>query len=819
MLIYSNKQQQNVALDSFELLNQLIYEWLDAIKNEKDAVCVAISRKAPRLLECGLGKNRSGIPVITELALPFLNLKKYRRCVIVDEAIYHGTTFEKILTILNDVNPQWDDLKAMPLLTTLEALNSNVIRKHIAFQNKIIEQNELPFFVDAIISKFLQLGKPYDVEYPIVYIDLNQNISETIMDDMMDMFATIEAERRHIDKKDIHYYKVENYCHECDETFYSYTYRVDYLFCDNEYGMITPDFSKLRFFAKGNRLCVVAMSPYSLPEQYIAREHRMFSDDFLDIWKYIYDAVNNIGNEEYQYQKTKSLVMATNYLLSFSLFLSLRDSLREVLSNYARNVEFYQIKEDLQYLFGWDLADGLIERLKKMHSFVMNGAALNLGVSCNAYIPESYSGSYNQQMALDNLRKGQTNNVSLMVSSMFSAMHWLIEIPSREDRHDNYSRLRFGESFSSIRDRFARNNESENLLDLIHYNIDQRIDRGSIVPNYVRMEEGAFCYWKRLFRSGENEDLFKDQLLRVTLSIIMDYFKITGCSYVQRDVLEFILSIIYFAESDNEKKILPEKVFGLSLRPTFNLRNLMYEMTVMVGGEKLPILQYAIDNGILQEDRFEYISMTGSSYVEKISKGCPLDNRMRVSLNKILSFVSHLDDKGSLFSDDMRALLNNFYYDDEFVSFVECREHHRKAMEDYFMADAFDSKLIDKMEAYCIELFLRKVDKIDEYKKLVKVNHHDNLYIYLSSKEHHVIDNESHITMLSALNLWSYYHIQKVDKVFNQELYDVFLSYMKNESFSDGVSCYDWLYMDGSYKNVLKISEEELRNRLCELIN
>lgn len=822
MFIYRNEQQESIVLDNFEKLNQLIDEWKNSILNERIELCVAISRKAPRLLEWSLGKQcGGGIPVITELALPFLNMVDYHQCVVLDEAIYHGTTFEKVLSLLESANSHWKRLEAKPLVVTTEALNSDVIKSHLSSYNNIIEQNELPFFVDSVISKFLELGKPYDVEYPIVYIDLKYDITEEMLDSIMVNLSEIESDVCHINKDDIHYYKVENYSHECNKIFFSYTYRTDYRFAHEEYGRMIPDFSKLRFYVRGNRLCIASIAPYTIPEQFIARNHRMFTGEFEDIWEMLYAKVGYGNDEEYEYQKTKSLVMATNYLLSYGHFLSLKESLLKALDGYAEKVEFYQDKDDLIYLFGEVLANALLLKLENVKSFVLNGAALNLGKSKDVFIPDTYWVNYNQQIALDNLRKGQTENVALMISSIFSAMHWQVEIPSRKANYEDYSRLRFGESYASIKERLERVSNESNLLNAIHENIDQRIDRGSIVPNYVRVEFGIFSSWKRLFRSGENEDVAKDQLLRIVLSIVMDYLNMVGRNYVMRDVLEFILSIVYFAEQDLEKKILPEKLFGLPLRPSFNLERYMYEMNVMVDGEEVSILQYAEDNGILTEDRFKYISISENSYVEKMSTGWPLNYNMHVALNRILSLVSHIDAEERSYSQVILDLLNNLYYDDAYIAYASLKTQAQKKLEEFVLSNVLDENKLLELDSWCLKVFFRKVRPLDKV-LTVSVNNYlkGELYQFLVSKSHNIEDRDAYIYMLSVLNLWYYYHLQKVDQFFDQELYNIFLGLVdgNNLHFSDGTLCSEWLYFDGSYKNVVNLDEIELRSRLCELL-
>lgn len=823
MFIFNKGQQQNFVLDSFEKLNLLIDEWKNGILEHRKDIYVAISRKAPRLLEWSLGEQFSvDIPVITEFALPFVDMTNYSRCAVLDEAIYHGTTFEKVLTLVETANSKWEQLEANPLVITEEALNSDLINNHLLFHNHVIEQNELPFFIDSIISKFLELGKPYDVEYPIIYVDLEHDITEVMLDDIMARMAAVESDVCFVSKDKIHYYKVENYSHEQDKMFFSYTYRTDYRFANEAYGIMMPDFSKLRFYAKGSRLCIASIAPYTIPELFVARNHPMFIGEFEEIWKMLYDRVRTIDNKEYVYQRMKSLVMTTNYLLSYGHFLNLKNSLSEALGHYAQKVEFYQEKSDLVYLFGNELASNLLDRLSEVQSFTINGAAHNLGKSDDALIPFEFSANYNQQIAWDNLQNNQTKNVSLMISSMFSAMHWQIEIPSRKAKYEDYSRLRFGESYVSISERLERTIKDANLLENIHENIDQRIDHGTIVPNYVKLENGIFSNWKRLFRSGENEDAAKDQLLRIVLAIVMNYLKMVGRDYVMRDVLEFILSIVYFVENDSEKNILPERLFGLTMRPSFNIENYMYEMEVLIGGKNVPILQYAEDNGILSEDRFRFVSISNSPYVEELVNGCPLNGEMLVALNKILSFVSSVDTDIRSYSEVILDLLNNFYYSDANISFDALKGRVKRELECFILADVFAEDNVKKLDLLCLEVFFRKVKTSDEIlpKKVHDILDGD-LYHYLLAKSHQMNDNETYIYMLSALNLWYYFHLQKVDQFFDQELYNIFLDLIdgKNLSFSDGIVCFNWLYFDGSYENVQNVSEEELRWRLCELLN
>ena len=61
------------------------------------------------------------------------------------------------------------EVKAYPLVLTSEALENGSIMEKLVSTHKI-EKRDVQFFVDAIISKFLTLGKSYDIEHPIFYI-------------------------------------------------------------------------------------------------------------------------------------------------------------------------------------------------------------------------------------------------------------------------------------------------------------------------------------------------------------------------------------------------------------------------------------------------------------------------------------------------------------------------------------------------------------------------------------------------------------------------------------------------------------------------
>lgn len=803
------KQQEYQNIDNYGIINQLIQEWVAKFMSDKESIHVAISRKAPRLLEWGMmSEVGNDLTVVTELALPFIDWKKENKCLVVDEAIYHGTTFEKILSLLDFVNPNWKDLAAMPLVVTTEALGSDDITSHLTRGLKIISPEEIPFFVDTIISKFFELGKPYDIEYPLFYVDFKKEITDSDVMSFLDRLAENQSQQYGIDKSKIDYFKVENYCREQDRTYYTYTYCTDYLYDKGFYGMAKPDFSKLRFFVRGNRLCVASMSPYTIPDQYIERRCKAFTGKFLEVWVKLFEKAYGDGhgirgasqNAEYLYQWRKSMVMTINYLLSFQHFLKLKEAMLFVMGNDIDSRGFYQDPKDIQYLFGKEMTPCILQMLSGITSCEPNQAFLSLGKTVKSIIPSDYQKSYKFQMAADNFRKGQTENISLMLSSMFSSMHWLVEVQSRLMQRQDYSRLRFGESYASIQDRFqlVTNFSDTELLHGIHRGIDQRIDRGSIVPNYVKVKEGVAESWVRLFRSGENEDVFKDQLLRIMLTIVKSNFHFTGRQFMTRESLEYILSIFYFLEKEDKKLLqvphveLHQKLFGLPWVPSFSVKSFMYEMKVRLGDKNVGLVAYAIDNDILKVDEFGYIVISSSSYVEKLIGGVPLDNEMQININKVVAFVENKVQLGT----SVLTELNPLYEWDSSMLLSSFRQEVKKDILQVLCSDNFDLPSVKEATAAALTLVLRTVE--------------------LSEEQY-----DESVTYYAVMQVWEQLAYQaNIDEAISPILWKGLTRYLRREGkrFEDEKSCYNWLCQLGGFQQLMNLPKEELKGKLAEIV-
>ena len=831
----TNKRQKSSFLQDYKTLDCLLQNWGERYFEKEDFLHIAISRKAPRLLEwvCLNCVESNDIPVVTELALPFLNWHHINKVLVADEAIYHGTTFEKVLNLVANVKGDTTGIEAAPVVTTIEALNSDMIANALIEGTRIINQSTIPFYVDTIISKFFDLGKPYDVEYPLFYIDFKEDIKDEQIDTILKRLARLETNTHSLSVDAIDFYSVSNYYREKNIENTSFTYITKYLTSNSAYGLAVPDFSKLRFFKKGRRLCVASISPYTIPEHYITEDTQMFVGDILNIWKILYRKAheNKEAFGEHKIQWYKSMAMTANYLLSFAHFLLLRQNLLLALQDEVVDRQFYLRLEDIQYLFGSDMAQQVLALLESIDILDSNRKFFSISNGPVAIIPSDYAPQYNYQIALDNLRKGQTKSVSLMISSIFSAMHWQVEVESRNRNRSDYERLSFGESYNSMIHRLSTSSTFSELElnKRVHRCIDERIDKGTVVPGYVRNQQGVYSEWVRLFRSGENEDVYRDQLFRTVLSIVSRCFDIAETQFISRASLEYILSVIYLIQRNKGKEgyqldtLLDKDIFGIPLVPVFDSETNMYAISVEIDNQPFGIIDYALASQVLKLDEFGNLSFSSSTYAQRLSNGCVLEEETLDKLNNIISFVIAFDKKVFGDSDDIRELLNYFFYQDEKLNLkkkVIGGKDELLQMIEVNDGNIFQLKQLSKRFS---EMFLRFPDPglMFDYQDTANRELYHYLYNIYKQINEKLQDGTGFyaVSFLDIpLNLWAYYKNQVTLDDFDEDSYADYISWIESgkSPFNVEVSSF-WLNMH-SYQEILNYSVEEVRQRLFELL-
>lgn len=827
----------------YSVLEDLLMEWYNSIDSR--ALCLAISRKAPRLLEwCSQNFKKfedNNFCVITELAIPFVDITELgRSCVIVDEAIYHGTTFRKVTSIAESICCKSSfPIKAMPVVVTEEALLSKEIRSHIQ-NTTVINQTDCPFFINTIISKFLTLGKPYDIEFPLFYVKFDHSITTQQIKDLLKELSNIESNKKKLNKeKDCCFYETRTLSREKDKYYSSFSYLTEYLY-KGRLGRNKPEFSKLRFFYKDDVLCIASMSPYILSSDDLIETNGMLLGDLQKIWKKIYHSIrfSNIDNEEYLYQVKKSLVVMTNYLLSFANFISIKDSLEQTIfklglkasSSYRQLKEnmFYLDIKDLTCLVGREVAEMTLPYLKRfltptsqMEQIIIPSPIFG-DIQYNL-IPLDYRNAYETQQSCDNLRSSNYST-SAMVSSMFSAMHSQIELPSRV-RRSTFDRLRFGETYRSIMNRLSLYSEDKlKLYQLVHECLDKRIDAGSVVPNYIRRDASfGGHYWLRMFRSGENEDFNKDMILREIIAIIKLFLRHNNGTILHRYDFEFLIALLGY-DQRNETFNNFCKLLGCELRIIFDHDLYMYKSCIRLeDGKMKSLIEYAKDYQIIDEDEQHFLKLSDDSFVRTLSDGNIWTTNEEFLVDSYVSFIHHFSIKNAypLF---VRETLNYIFY---------------KELD--FEGD-FQKWIIQLKEEINTGHYINLEEKEKEFKVLyeripepfLKLNigeNYKNTQTGIAIRKSIDINrkkvlNQSILEKMNLsyyiLNLWSYYINIDTAHNFNIDDYQNCFDYLLIQGFKfddDEEYMYLWLKEKATFDGIRQVSLQELQSHLSQILD
>lgn len=621
--------QRIINCKSYAELDNLLGAWYESLCN-RDGLCIAISRKAPRLLEwCAKHfKGHKPLDVVSEIALPFIDFSNVQKCSLVDEAIYHGTTYSKIFNLINEISPS-TEVFASPLVVSEKALEQFSSSNDIIGEDiPVISDNYANFFVDTVIKRFHQEIKPYDMEYPLLYMKIETGAGESFVEESLDRLQAMESQTQKVKLKNTHY-RTDTYSRETNRLYSSHSYVFEYMFGDYLVQSRKPNFAKLRITRKEDKLCVAVMTPYIISDYDIENRGRIFTDEFKPIWDLIYDSASkkSIDNEELRYQTKKSLVVMANFLLSYNNFLRLKSNLLKAFGATETKLLSYDIK----YLIGSELADTIVPMLNAITIPMQSINVFDLsGNLVKRFIPIANKEAYQRRMGLRNLL---SKTLSDKVSNLFSSMHWEVEVRSRLQSPNNYySRLRFGESYDSLLDIFRYSVVSADELRLsMHRNIDSRIDQGSIVPNYVRVEHLPY-YWLRLFRSGENEDMDEDQFTRIMVFTVKQYMRHSGSDTMPLVALQMTLLMMVYEDRGQYSRYFSRIVdyarIDNVIRPV-----------VKIDGTATDLLDKLTECGLFGATTQGSIFFKEVIDIPKYHNGSPLSDEMDRMIVNIVSFV------------------------------------------------------------------------------------------------------------------------------------------------------------------------------------
>lgn len=648
-MAYTSDKDLNVFLENnFEVLNTKLESWYGKLMAQ-DAIIIAIARKAPRLLSyCKLkfpDLYNPTVKVISDIAIPFVNWREIdKRCVVIDEAIYHGTTFEKVLDVLTKViNDENTEVKGMPLVITQDALNVPKIIESLVEGWNLIDSDKCNFFIDTIISKFFDLGKPYDIEYPLFYLSLSKNkySKEELDESIATVLKLMAADDEEKSSKKPIFFKNKNYRREDGQTFSAFTYCTDYIY-DEYQEAIKPDFSKLRIFHTDDSICIASMAPHTINIKNLETSNNMFVGKMGEVWNLILNTAKDINGKDdknVEHQTQKSLVIFANYLLSANHFIRFKRKLERLFAAVlGYDVDFYLKTEDIQLLAGTENAEYVRDLLMALKSFEDIYTPFKESNTIDSLIPLMYKKDFLMQLTLDNMFDKKT--VGSIISNVFSDLHWMVEVKSRRQPRSAYDRLEFGESLSSIGELCTGLLPEQSTARNIHKNIDMRIDRGSMVPDYVCVNDAFNTYWKRMFRSGENEDLTRDQHFRICINILSLYLSKINSTSISSDELKLLFALLtkdenIFSKKDSEYNC----IFASKMNVAYKDGD--YRVQVLQNEEITDLLEKLENYHIISETANCRFDMAQSSYANLLSNGLPLSDKQDYRILRIVDFVAY----------------------------------------------------------------------------------------------------------------------------------------------------------------------------------
>lgn len=603
-----------VDLNSEEEYKKLYATWLITFTKlilelegqGQEIVPVAMSRKMPRLIEW-MKKDSTdsflhNLQFVSEHVLPYTLRHfdpKKQSMVIVDDAIYYGSTINLITGYIREIASIKPYVCPIAVSDVIDELPHAEMRRQ---EENVIKENNIPYFTTQNAKNIISLSRPIDVEFPILRFDISgaNKFEEELDKALEECFENADV------------YMIEHQM-EIDnrwEVIRSYNILPKK---GTTYDRWNKDFCKMRVFVSKQEIQVVAYAPGFLSEKALSADQLLFSDSRVqDLWTGIktsemaelpeIEGVNSFAKrirETYEIQCARSKIVWANYLASFLYLLEQKDSLCKAISKvYGKSVILSPKihREDLQLLLPSELVCSVTTSL---NSYFKEGPAVGstfYGIHSETLanqelIPEECENEY-----LERKRKGlqRCSVANEALSHIFSNQHFYINDGKLGNNYlQRTQRLRFGITYTALEKNLAFPIGINGLWKSIHQWIDKNIDEGTVKPKYERMMLDGNAYWLRMFRAGENEDSFT-KMRRLCEFIIGKIRQKEYRSYVERRVVEDLLALVW----EDPCSIITNSYKWDSFevienRPAFSL-------TYRIGKDKRNFLDFLINQGFLR---------------------------------------------------------------------------------------------------------------------------------------------------------------------------------------------------------------------------
>ena len=534
----SNKAESKDRSDFEESLKRLHDNLLRDYVFDDNSIVIALSRKGPKVLERAFTEEElSNLNIVTEFAVPFL-LKSLKageeyRVYIVDDAIYFGSTLKNLIAEIREYEKRY---QLNLFIRTYVALQDKDALKFSDVEVKGItgyRSGYGHYFVRQLMSRCRELHRCMEVEFPIITYEFSEEPDLNKIDSLL--------------RKDFQTVYISEYAEEKVITV---------LFPEDG-----CQFCKIRIYVEGKKLHVAFMAPRNIAGGFESLQHLMdaFGGGYQKVWQMLLDY---LYRDMHQWKplgvldrnKERSLIVIANFIYSYQIFIRIRMQLQQLLVNLGYEYKaFYLQKNAIYRLTGIRaIEDELIQLLSHDMRVVVERRP-----DIMKYMPVVPSQFYEEEdsptaeernsLAEHNLHMVRNSmNLEQALSAIVFNQNLFVERWTRNDNEGSRRHLWFGythESLGAIVNRYARFDISEKMDKNIHQWLDERIDMGCVVPQYIRDVKSNI--WVRVFRPGENEDVLLSHLSRFVIHVYGQIDKQLNLGYCPNEILEKVLAIVW----------------------------------------------------------------------------------------------------------------------------------------------------------------------------------------------------------------------------------------------------------------------------------
>lgn len=507
-------------------------EFARLISNSDAALLVAISRKAPRLLNfINADYGLPPVPLhhcVTEKALPFISRQDLagQKALLVDDTLIWGSTFAGVAHRLEDAGAQLDEV----VLARSRSASPSMLERVDA--PLTLSESEMHGFIDLEIQAFGSLGIPYDIDHPILNLQVQD--FEDIVDAVQHRYNAVETTRRWQLAHGVRTFSVP----------VGKSVRILHSQRARQYGP-----AKLRLFVNERARSVKAVAIYCLaigdrdlenPGLFERASSRLSS-----AWNKLQTAV--VDSAFSREDQLRALAYGAHYLAGIELAGLWTAVNADFLAVGGPSVNI----DDVRLLFGPRLAPPMVEIVND-HLAAISVPTLAVEAEVADTTSPLNAASEIAALAMDDKGRALMTVASryvaataaydyrAMLSAVFEAQRRVFDDATRDRHKIDEARLDVGIPFAVVPELLRATAVSIRDGDFDTW-CDTAVDGGTIVPKYARSLSNP-TLWIRSVRFGERNDDNLRYWLHRTMSSIVNSWKRTHPNPANPEAVPWLLA-------------------------------------------------------------------------------------------------------------------------------------------------------------------------------------------------------------------------------------------------------------------------------------